>query len=75
MLDSRPRTWAWSYGLRSGAGGKYAHMKSFWKAAVQRLLGERPGALRALAGATAVGAATGAVVYRVLRQQDVDSPD
>jgi hypothetical protein len=50
-------------------------MKSFWKAAVQRLLGERPGALRALAGATAVGAATGAVVYRVLRQQDVDSPD
>jgi hypothetical protein len=34
----------------------------------QRVQGDRPGAVRALAGATIAGAATGVVVYRLLRQ-------
>lgn len=45
-------------------------MKSFYIAATQRLKGERPGALRAFAGATAAGTATGVLVYRLLRRQD-----
>jgi hypothetical protein len=44
-------------------------MKSFYIAMVQRLTGERPTALRAVAGAAAAGTATGVVVYRLLRQQ------
>jgi hypothetical protein len=43
-------------------------MKSFYMAVVQRLTGERPSALRAVAGATAAGTATGVVVYRLLRR-------
>jgi hypothetical protein len=34
----------------------------------QRLKGEKPTAPRALAGATAAGAATGVVVYKLLRR-------
>jgi hypothetical protein len=48
-------------------------MKSFYKAALQRLSGERPNALRAVAGATAAGTATWAVVYKLLRHDDSDS--
>jgi hypothetical protein len=47
-------------------------MKSFYTAIVQRLTGERPSALRAAAGATAAGAATGVVVYRLLRHEPDD---
>jgi hypothetical protein len=36
-------------------------------AVAQRLGGERPGALRAFAGATVAGSATAVVVYRLLR--------
>jgi hypothetical protein len=43
-------------------------MKSLYIAVVQRLTGEKPSALRAIAGATAAGTATGVVVYRLLRQ-------
>jgi hypothetical protein len=42
-------------------------MKSLYTAATQRLMGEKPSALRAFAGATAAGTATGALVYRLLR--------
>lgn len=44
-------------------------MKSLYIAAAQRLKGERPAALRAFAGATAAGTATGVLVYRLLRHQ------
>jgi hypothetical protein len=37
-------------------------------AAVQRLGGERPGPLRAAAGAAVAGGMTGVVVYRLLRR-------
>lgn len=37
-------------------------------AAALKARGDRPGAWRAFAGATVAGAATGAVVYRLLRQ-------
>jgi hypothetical protein len=37
-------------------------------AVAQRLKGEKPGALRAMAGATVAGAATGAIVYQLLRR-------
>ena len=37
-------------------------------AAGQRLSGERPGALRAAAGAAVAGGMTGVVVYRLLRR-------
>ena len=44
-------------------------MKSFYIAMIQRLRGEKPSALRAAAGATAAGMATGVVVYRLLRYE------
>jgi hypothetical protein len=44
-------------------------MKSFYIAMMQRLTGEKPSALRAAAGATAAGMATGVVVYRLLRHE------
>jgi hypothetical protein len=44
-------------------------MKSFYTAVIQRVTGERPSAMRAIAGASAVGAATGVVVYRLLRHE------
>jgi hypothetical protein len=43
-------------------------MKSLFVAVSQRLSGERPAAMRAFAAATASGAATGAIVYKLLRQ-------
>lgn len=43
-------------------------MKSLLIAVTQRLSGERPAALRAYAGAMVAGGATGAVVYKLLRQ-------
>jgi hypothetical protein len=43
-------------------------MKSLYIGVVQRLTGEKPSPLRAIAGATAAGTATGVVVYRLLRQ-------
>jgi hypothetical protein len=42
-------------------------MGSLKKAIEQRLGGDRPGVMRAVAGATVAGAATGLVVYRLLR--------
>jgi hypothetical protein len=44
-------------------------MKSLYTAVIQRLTGEKPSALRAAAGATAAGAATGVAVYRLLRHE------
>jgi hypothetical protein len=44
-------------------------MKSFYIATAQRLKGDRPSAMRAFAGASAAGAATGVLVYRLLRHQ------
>lgn len=44
-------------------------MKSFYIAAAQRLKGTRPSAMRAFAGATAAGTATGVLIYRLLRHQ------
>jgi hypothetical protein len=44
-------------------------MKSLYIGVVQRLTGERPSPLRAIAGATAAGTATGVLVYRLLRRQ------
>ncbi|HEY2479839.1 MAG TPA: hypothetical protein VGI17_14065 [Solirubrobacterales bacterium] len=44
-------------------------MKSLYIAAAQRIGGQRPSALRAAAGATAAGTATGVVVYRLLRHE------
>ena len=37
-------------------------------AVTHRIKGEKPGAFRAMAGATVAGAATGVVVYKLLRQ-------
>jgi hypothetical protein len=45
-------------------------MKSFYKAAAERLSGGRPSVLRAVAGATAAGGVTWAVVYKLLRHED-----
>ena len=45
-------------------------MKSFVKATAERLSGGRPSVLRAVAGATAAGGATAAVVYKLLRHED-----
>jgi len=47
-------------------------MKSLFIAATQRLSGDRPGALRAIAGASAAGMATGVIVYKLLRQKEDD---
>lgn len=44
-------------------------LKSLYIAAAQRLRGHRPSALRAAAGATAAGAATGLAVYKLLRHE------
>ena len=48
-------------------------VKSFYTAVIQRLSGERPAALRAAAGATAAGTATGVLVYKLLRHHDPES--
>jgi hypothetical protein len=42
-------------------------MKSLMIAVTQRLQGERPSAIRAFTGAAVAGAASGALVYKVLR--------
>jgi hypothetical protein len=44
-------------------------LKSLYIAAVQRIGGQRPSAIRAAAGATAAAAATGVAVYRLLRHE------
>ena len=44
------------------------------KAVAQRLQGERPGAMRAFAGAAVAGTAAAVIVYRVLRSGS-DSDD
>jgi len=44
-------------------------MKSFYIATAERLKGDRPSSMRAFAGATAAGTATGVLVYRLLRHQ------
>jgi hypothetical protein len=41
-------------------------------AVAQRLRGERPGAVRAAAGAAVAGSATAVVVYKLLRRNDDD---
>lgn len=43
--------------------------KSLYIAAAQRISGHRPSALRAAAGATAAGTATGVVIYKLLRHE------
>ena len=55
--------------VNAGARGYPQFMKSFYTAVMQRITGERPSAMRAFAGATAAGTATGVLVYRLLRQQ------
>jgi hypothetical protein len=55
-------------GVVPGTAGYPVDMKSLIIAATQRLSGHRPAALRALAGATVAGTATGVVVYKLLRQ-------
>jgi hypothetical protein len=47
-------------------------MKSLYIAATQRVMGDKPSATRAFAGATAAGTATGVLVYRLLRHSDED---
>ena len=47
-------------------------MKSLFIATTQRITGDRPGMVRAVAGATAAGTATGVLVYKLLRHQDQD---
>jgi hypothetical protein len=42
-------------------------MKSLMIAVTQKLQGEKPTAIRAFAGAAVAGAASGALVYKVLR--------
>jgi hypothetical protein len=49
--------------------------KSLYKAVAQRVMGQRPSALRAATGATIAGAATGAVVYKLLRHEDTESAE
>jgi hypothetical protein len=44
-------------------------LKSLYIAAVQRISGQRPSAVRAAAGATAAGAATGVAIYKLLRHE------
>ncbi len=44
-------------------------LKSLYIAAVQRINGQRPSALRAAAGAATAGTATGVAVYRLLRHE------
>jgi hypothetical protein len=53
-------------------GGYPLPMKSLYKAVFERLSGGRPSTLRAAAGATAAGAATGVAVYRLLRHEPED---
>lgn len=55
------------------ACGYKSDMKSFYTALLQRVSGERPAILRAAAGATAAGTATGVLVYKLLRHQGSDS--
>ena len=45
-------------------------MKSLAIATAQRVFGEGPGRMRAFAGATAAGAATGVLVYKLLRHEE-----
>jgi hypothetical protein len=42
-------------------------MKSLYSAVLQRINGEQPSRLRAVAGAVVVSAATGVATYRLLR--------
>jgi hypothetical protein len=42
-------------------------MKSLYRATIQRLGGDRPSPIRAVAAAAAAGTATGILVYRLLR--------
>jgi hypothetical protein len=50
-------------------------MKSLYKALAQRVMGQRPTVLRAAAGATVAGTATGAVVYKLLRHEGAESDE
>ncbi len=45
---------------------------SVGRAAVERIAGDRPSALRAFAAATLAGGATATVTYRLLRSQSED---
>ena len=47
-------------------------MKSLFISVWQRVSGERPSALRAFAGGTAAGTATGVAVYKLLRHEEDD---
>lgn len=47
-------------------------LKSLLVAAGQKISGQRPSAVRAAAGATAAGTATGVLVYRLLRHESDD---
>jgi hypothetical protein len=48
--------------------------KSLYIAAAQRIGGHRPSAIRAAAGATAAGTATGVAIYKLLRHEQKDDP-
>ena len=47
-------------------------MKSLLIATTQRIKGQKPGAMRAFAGAAAAGTAAGVLVYKVLRHSGDD---
>lgn len=49
------------------AGIKEKALKTVGGAAARRAQGDRPGTMKAFAGATIAGALTGVVVYRALR--------
>ena len=49
--------------------------KSLYKAFALRIMGQRPNVLLAAAGATVAGTATGAVVYKLLRNEDSESEE
>ncbi len=45
------------------------------RATIERLTGDRPSVLRALAAATLTGGATGAMTYKLLRSRSGDDAD
>ncbi|MGN6216492.1 MAG: hypothetical protein ACTHN7_05985 [Solirubrobacterales bacterium] len=50
-------------------------LKSLFIAAGQKVSGKRPSTVRAAAGATAAGTATGVLVYKLLRRESDSDAD
>lgn len=67
LQGARPARRAPDGGVIATDSGIERDMKSLMIAVTQRLQGERPSAIRAFAGAAVAGAASGALVYKVLR--------